>query len=70
MPQGRSENRASPQAFFHPTKARATPVLGVAENGPVKSCMNGGNLQWQCVDVLNLLQLRTPCDASIVLSSL
>gem|GEM_PF-3002975 len=38
--------------------ARVTPVLGVAEDGPVKSYVNGETLQWQCVDILNLLQLR------------
>ena len=50
-------------------KAEVTPALDVAENNPVKSCMNGENLQWNYVDVLNLLQLRAPCDADIVLSS-
>ncbi len=55
------------EAYFHPMTAKLAPALGVAKNGPVKSRMNGGNLQWNCVDVLNHLQRRVPRDAYILM---
>ncbi|MDG1670873.1 MAG: hypothetical protein P8H96_08395 [Akkermansiaceae bacterium] len=54
------------EACFHPMTVKMAPALGVAKNGPVKSRMNRGNLQWNCVDVLNHLQRRVPRDAYIL----
>jgi len=55
------------EAYFHPMKVKVAPALGVAKKGPVKSRMNGGQLQWNCIDVLDLLELRVPRDAYIVM---
>jgi archaemetzincin len=57
------------EAYFHPMTVKVAPALGVAKNGPVKSRMSGGNLQWNCVDVLNHLQRRVPREAYIVMAA-
>lgn len=55
------------EAYFHPMEVKVAPNLGIAKNGPVKSRTNGGQLQWNCVDILDLLQRRVPRDAYIVM---
>ncbi len=55
------------EAYFHPMEVKVAPALGIATKGPVKSRMNGGQLQWNCLDILNLLQRRVPRDAYIVM---
>ncbi|MDB2429394.1 hypothetical protein OAE47_03105 [Akkermansiaceae bacterium] len=47
-------------------KIKLAPALAAAKNGPVNSRMNGGNLQWNCVDILNHLQRRVPRNAYIL----
>ncbi|MDB4735169.1 hypothetical protein OAF53_00555 [Akkermansiaceae bacterium] len=54
------------EAYFHPMKIKLAPALAAAKNGPVNSRMNGGNLQWNCVDILNHLQRRVPRNAYIL----
>ena len=55
------------EAYFHPMKVKVAPSLEIANSVLVKSRKNAGRLQWNCLDILNLLQKRVPRDAYIVM---